>query len=110
MIVIKTKISKKLREIINKKVQIIFVRNNRNLGPVKSINNAFKFLQSEYFRISSTDDFMDPELALKSLKVLKYKKKPYVFSDLVCLNEQTHKEIKIRYNFLKKKVIHLKKF
>ncbi len=96
-------LKKKLRKIINKKVQIVFVRNNSNLGPVKSINNAFKFLQSEYFRISSTDDFMDPELALKSLKVLKkYKKKPYVFSDLVCLNEQTHKEIKIRYNFLKK--------
>lgn len=96
-------LKKKIREIIDQKINIIFIRNNTNLGPVKSINKGFKFLQSEYFRISSTDDFMDPGLALKSLKVLKkYKKKPYVFSDLVCLNEQTHNEIKIRYNFLNK--------
>ncbi len=96
-------LKKKIREIINNKIKVIYIRNNFNLGPVKSINKGFKYLKSEYFRISSTDDFMDSELALKSLKVLnKYKKKPYIFSDLVCFNEKTQKEIKIRYSFLKK--------
>lgn len=96
-------LKKKVREILNKKIKIIYLRNNVNLGPVESINKGFKFLKSEFFRISSTDDFMNPDLAFKSLTVLnKYKNKPYIFSDLVCLNEKTRKEIKIRYSFLNK--------
>lgn len=96
-------LEKNLRLKIDPKINLIFISFSKNKGLFYGLNEGFKKLKSEYFRISATDDFSDKNLASDSLNILnKYKNRNFVFSNNVTFFKNQNKKIKIKFKFLNK--------
>ncbi len=96
-------LEKNLKLKIDSEINLIFISFPKNMGLFHGLNEGFKNLKSEYFRIGATDDFTDKNLALESLKILnKYNKRNFVFSNNVTFLKDSNKKIKVDFKFLNK--------
>lgn len=96
-------LKKKIRLKLNSKIKLIFISFPINKGLFYGLAEGFKKLQSEFFRISATDDYSDKDLASSSLAILsKYKNRNFVFSNNVTYLKDKNKKIKVSFNFLNK--------
>jgi hypothetical protein len=96
-------LKKKIKDLLSKKIKLIFIKNYKNLGPMQCNENALKKVKSKFFFSLSADDIFYKKFAEQNIKILsKYPKAPFVFSNLLINNSIKRKKYKIRYYFLKK--------
>jgi hypothetical protein len=92
-----------VRKILNKKIKLIFIKNSKNLGPEKSLENAQKKISSKFFFLIAADDKIYKKFSEENIKILnKYPDAPFVFSNLIINNNINKKIYNISYYFLKK--------
>ena len=88
---------------LNEKVNLIYIKNEINIGTIKSINIALEKIKSTFFYICSSDDIIYQNFAKESLEKLNDNPEyPFVFSNIIINNEMNNKKYFIKYSFLKK--------
>lgn len=94
----------KIKLYLNKKINLIYIKNLKNIKVEKSLNKGFNFIKSKYFFLIAADDIYSKYFAEKTLKVLKkFKKAPFCFSRSEIYNLNKKKIYKLSYDFLKQK-------
>ena len=97
-------LKKKIRNLLNKKIKLIFISNSINIKVERSLLKAFKYIKSKYFYLQGADDIHYKKFAFKNIEVLE--KNPHVvftFSNLVINNAINKNKYLIRLSFLKEK-------
>ena len=93
----------KIKNLLSKKIKLLFIKNYKNLGPMQCFDNALKKVKSKFFFFLSADDIFYKKFAEQNIEILsKYPKAPFVFSNLLINNSIKRKKYKIKYYFLKK--------
>ncbi len=49
-------LKKKIKDLLSKKIKLIFIKNYKNLGPMQCNENALKKVKSKFFFLLSADD------------------------------------------------------
>jgi hypothetical protein len=94
----------KIKNLLSKKIKLLFIKNYKNLGPMQCNDNAVKKIKSKFFFCLSADDIFYKKFAEENIRILnKYPKASFVFSNLLINNTIKRKKYKIKYHFLKKK-------
>jgi hypothetical protein len=93
----------KIKNLLSKKIKLLFIKNYKNLGPMQCNDNAVKKIKSKFFFCLSADDIFYKKFAEENIRILnKYPKASFVFSNLLINNTIKRKKYKIKYHFLKK--------
>ena len=97
-----SKLREKVRNKLNKNIDLIFIKNHRNSGPEYSVDLGLKKVTSKYFYIESVDDSIYKNFFSENINCLeKFPDSPFVFSDIVISNLINRKKYKLNFSFLK---------
>ena len=96
------KLRTNIRNKLNKKIILDFVCNNENLGPEKSLEIAFKKINSKFFYIKATDDRIYKNFFKENIKILVENiHSPFVFSNIIIKNLINKHKYLIKFSFLR---------
>ena len=89
-----------LRKSLNSKINLIYIKNPKNIGAALSLEQNFKKIRSEYFYNIATDDLVSRFFIEKSLKPLVTRKSvAFIFSNSIYKIEKNKRKVKIKFPF-----------
>ena len=89
-----------LRKSLNSKINLIYIKNPKNIGAALSLEQNFKKIRSEYFYNIATDDLVSRFFIEKSLKPLITRKgAAFIFSNSIYKIEKNKRKVKIKFSF-----------